>query len=292
MNEISKAGFYKNWFEIANSLTDSNERLMFYEMIFNYYFLGVEPQEEMTFLLKTVFLAVKANIDADLNRKKGGAPVGNNNAEKQPKKQLEKQPKNNGCFEVENNSKTNNVNVNDNDNVNEDDNVNKPVIVRESPSMQSFSKLIFDIFKNAGLPCARSNEISFLQTDFKNGLSYIRNNPELKNFTSQEIVEACKHYAEIVQRSDTWVTQRMNFYSFAKSKLFYNFLPSNYDLNNYIKVEKDGEKPEQKKTIIQYLNDPCPNCNDNKLHWVESKKRFVCASCNDAFTMETIFPEM
>lgn len=112
MRDIGKASFYKNWYDIANSIEDKNERLSFYEMIFNYYFSENEPAENTSFLLKSLFIALRANIDADINRKKGGAPVGNKNANK------EKQCKNNSLFQ-EKTTETNKVEVEEEVNVEE-----------------------------------------------------------------------------------------------------------------------------------------------------------------------------
>ena len=81
--DISKAGFYRNWYEIAKDFETAEERLAFYDMIFEYFFEGKEPEKQTIGSgLYRLFMSVKANIEADIERRNGGAPEGNNNARK------------------------------------------------------------------------------------------------------------------------------------------------------------------------------------------------------------------
>ena len=106
--------FYRSFYDAINKCP-ADSRLVLYEAITRYALDGIEPRFEG--ILDLVWTLVKPQLDANwkryLNGFKGGAPVGNQNAVKQPKnnqKTTKKQP---------------NVNVNDNDNVNVNDNKNE-----------------------------------------------------------------------------------------------------------------------------------------------------------------------
>ena len=73
-------------------------------------FEGVEPGD-LPFTVDLLFTTVRPFIDADIKRKRGGAPLGNSNATKQPKNNLENN--------IQNNLKTNKVEVEVNVDVNE-----------------------------------------------------------------------------------------------------------------------------------------------------------------------------
>lgn len=116
---ISKAAQYRSFYEVAKKIKTPEARLAFYDALDAYRFDGEEP-EDLPLEADIAFTAIKANIDADLDRKHAGAPAGNQNARKQSKNNSET-IKNNSkqLIELE---KTNNVNEDDNEDVNENDN--------------------------------------------------------------------------------------------------------------------------------------------------------------------------
>lgn len=79
---VEKAAHYRSFYEVAKKIRTDEARLAFYMAIDAYRFDGIEP-ENLPFEADLAFTAIKANIDADLGRKNGGAPVGNQNARKQ-----------------------------------------------------------------------------------------------------------------------------------------------------------------------------------------------------------------
>lgn len=168
----------------------------------------------------------------------------------------EKQPK-----QPENNQTTlNNHNLNHNDNLNgngnerENHNLNagEAVFNTLSPPQTEYSKKIFGIFKNAGLPCARENEISFLQTDFKNALSAIHRKEELQNVHSDDIIQACRNFTDIYANPDTYCgfRQKIGFYQLVQKQWFYDLLPANFDKNRFL-VRKAGSQEETHRTPEQ-----------------------------------------
>ena len=124
---ISKAAQYRSYYEVAKKIKNPEARLAFYDALDAYRFDGVEP-EELPIEADIAFTAIKANIDADLDRKHAGAPAGNQNAKKTRNliEENEKQLKNNSET-IKNNSKqlidfekTNNDNEDVNENEDED----------------------------------------------------------------------------------------------------------------------------------------------------------------------------
>jgi hypothetical protein len=148
-----------------------------------------------------------------------------------------------------------------------------------TPSQSTYSKKIFTLFKDAGLPCSRENEISFLQTDFSNALNYLHKTPEYKSISSDDVIGAVKNYIQVFSDSDSYVTNKMNFYSLVKSKMFYNLLPANFDEGNFKKfgTEKEPQKEEQKPKIKTYRK--CPKCNANKLWYNSKAQSYFCDNC-------------
>ena len=114
---ISKAAQYRSYYEVAKKIKNPEARLAFYDALDAYRFEGIEP-EDLPIEADIAFTAIKANIDADLDRKHAGAPAGNQNARNQSR---------NNSETIKNNSKqlidlekTNNDNEDVNENENED----------------------------------------------------------------------------------------------------------------------------------------------------------------------------
>lgn len=158
--------------------------------------------------------------------------------------------------------------------------------VRQTPSQVEFSKQIFNIFKDNDLPCAKKNEISFLQTDFMLGLSYLHNSQEYKHLHSDDILEACRNYVEVLNDPSCYVSSKYSFFSFVKSKLFYNLLPANYSKDNFknFKTEKATSKPESKKW---YEDKPCPVCKEKRVLWVNDLNKYKCEKCGNLESFES-----
>jgi len=131
---------YRSTREMLQEMKEENsdQYLKALEMYMDYAFDGTEP--DLTgepLIMKLFWKAAKPLIDANnrnyINGCKGGAPIGNSNAKKQPKT-TQKQPRVNrkttqkqGNVNVNDNDTDNdtvNAHVNDNDNVNDNVNVN------------------------------------------------------------------------------------------------------------------------------------------------------------------------
>ena len=285
--------FYRSFDEACAELTDEQYGKIM-RIINNYALNGTIP-DNLSGIEKIVFTLIKPQIDANNQRKtngcKGGAPSVNNNAkkttngytekqpmviteenEKQPMvdfEETEKQPMvitetTNGYAEKQPNV---NVNVNANENVNERESHNANEVVLNtltlSPPQTEYSKKIFEIFKKARLPCARENEISFLQTDFKNAISVIHRKEELQNVHSDDIIQACRNFADIYSNPDTYCgfRQKIGFYQLVQKQWFYDLLPANFDKSRFLVRTADTQEetrrtPEQIETqLLEEMQD-------------------------------------
>ena len=286
--------FYRSFDEACAELTDEQYGKIM-RIINNYALNGTIP-DNLSGIEKIVFTLIKPQIDANNQRKingcKGGAPV-NNNAKKTTNGYTEKQPMviteenekqpmviteenekqpmvitetTNGYAEKQPNVNVN-VNVNANENVNERESHNANEVVLNtltlSPPQTEYSKKIFEIFKKARLPCARENEISFLQTDFKNALAVIHRKEELQNVHSDDIIQACRNFADIYSDPDTYCgfRQKIGFYQLVQKQWFYDLLPANFDKSRFLVRTADTQEdtrrtPEQIETqLLEEMQD-------------------------------------
>lgn len=162
-------------------------------------------------------------------------------------------------------------------------------------SQKNYSNKIFNIFKEAGLPCSKGNELTFMQTDFKNAISYIHNSEELKNFSSQDIVQACKNFVTVYKNEQCYLKNKWNFFALVKSKSFYNLLPGNFDIENFYNFQSkqskaEEEKPEEKKV---YSFKPCPSCKaEMKVFWNQNKNKYECDNCHKLFGFDEYLGEL
>lgn len=158
------------------------------------------------------------------------------------------------------------------------------VPVTESPSQIAYSKKIFEIFKDAGLPCANNNEISFLMRDFKNGMAYLHKTPGLSTLHSNDVIKACENYAKTVNSGTSYMTGRYSFDRFVTFKNFADFLPGNFYPENFVKRGALGEAPKQELTWYE----KCPECGKNQLRWDNNAQKYICDQCGKTYTYEEV----
>lgn len=135
--------FYRSFLESIEE-AQLEEQLQLYRAIALYALNQEEPK--LKGLVKSVWLAIKPQLDANfkryMNGKKGGAPRGNSNARKQPK----------------NNQKQPNVNPNDNHN----ENVNPRNAIRSAVAAVPTEKEVRLFFESKAKPGQNHNRMSFL----------------------------------------------------------------------------------------------------------------------------------
>ena len=272
MNKFKSFVFSETTKKQIDMMPTAEMKLKFYEAATDYGMYGKEP-ENLSGIELIIWLPMKDLID-NSKSSKGGAPRGNQNArtikpacieesertaEQQDfnGKQLEKAettcPEENQ-YEQSEDSKTtlNNLNGNLNGNGNESENHNPsaggaaPETL--SPPQTEYARKIFRIFRDAGLPCARKNEISFLQTDFKNALSVIHRKAELQNIHSDDIIQACRNFTDICSDPASFCgfRQRIGFYQLVQKQWFYDLLPANFDRQRFLVRGAESAETENK----------------------------------------------
>lgn len=108
------------------------------------------------------------------------------------------------------------------------DRVNNNIYIY-TPPQENYAKTIFELWKEAELPCQKQNFATFLQTDFKNALS------KISGYHSDEVIQAAKNYISVLRDPATWVTQEMTFDFFVQSpKLFKMCLPDIFRASNFL----------------------------------------------------------
>ena len=154
---------------------------------------------------------------------------------------------------------------------------------RESPPAKAYAKKIFDIFHDGGLPCARNNPLSFLQREFKNGMAYIRKT--YGPLHSDEIIGACENYARTVNDPESFITGKYSFDRFVTFKNFVDFLPANYNAENFRDTKKVTAT---ERKIRAEWKDTCPACGKKSLAWNNQSQKYVCEDCRREFEYEEI----
>lgn len=155
---------------------------------------------------------------------------------------------------------------------------------RETPSVIIYSKTIFEIFRDAGLPCARNNHISFLQRDFKNAMAYLHKTPEYAHLHSDDIIGACQNYARTVNNPQSFITGKYSFDRFVTFKNFSDFLPANYRAENFLKDKTGTEEP---KTEIRWQLE-CPGCHQKSLAYSNDLQKYKCSACGQTYNYEEV----
>lgn len=224
--------------------------------IYNYGIFDEEPAGLEGFE-KSIWIKIKRRIDQDR--------IAYEERKEKNRKRQEEWRKNQGL------AKNNSVNT-------------EPVetVSSATPSQTEYSKQIFNIFREASLPCAKNNEISFLQSDFMNGLSFIHKSEELKGIHSDDVLEACRNYVTVLEDPECYLTQKLSFYSLVKSKFFYSLLPANFDKENFRNYKnKTGTSATTEKKW--YEEKPCPSCNAKKVVWSNTHNNYQCECCKKIF---------
>lgn len=243
MEEIAKANHYRSYYEVAKKITNPEARLAFYDAIDAYRFEGELP-ENLPFEADLAFTAIKANIDADVNRKQGGAPKNNKNAQKkQPKNNLKTtvvlEKTNNEKEEVEEKEEVNEkakvegeVEVKDNENVEEN-----PFNPLEEPTF-NYGKTIFDLVYLLNSRAKHKLAVNFSQFAFENkecrefleAARGIHSNDQLqaiRNLYKVLSLESPRYYPK------SWKQFCMNIPE---------YLPGNFELDKYKALTNSGKQ--------------------------------------------------
>ena len=276
--------FYETFYKVLEEL-DKETKLKFYEALSEYGLFGKEP--EFTGIEKALWIQMKFGIDNAKERyarnvengKKGGRPKPTDNPTK---------PTDNPTKPTDN--------LNDNDNDNDNDNVKVKVNENagetpenQTPSPSSFlakpqenySKLVFEKFKNAGLPCQNGDFFRFQSCDFRLAIQ------KLRNYHSDDVLGAIDNYIAELKKPDSFINQEYSFDNFIGTKTFSKCLPANYRPANFKVFQKDVPKARETDGERHFF-EKCPQCGQKLAEWDNSAQRYVCRSCGGKATFEEV----
>lgn len=274
-----------------DAMPTNEMKLKFLLAATHYGIYGIEP-EDLTEIEQLIWIPIKDLID---NSKgfQGGAPEGNKNACKNKNNQNNVVLKKSVDFEETtsfkettlnnlNDNLNHNQNLNGNGNGNDNLNENPP----SSPSsltapQENYSKTVFNLFKNAGLPCQNGDLFRFQCLDFKNALQ------KLRQFSSEEVIKAVQNYIYELQSPDSWKGMpKLPFEAFVGSKTFQKCLPQNYRHENFLDYSKPRGKNDAPEIHEQF--EKCPACGKQSLKLTDNGLRYKCEDCGATFTWEEI----
>lgn len=143
-----------------------------------------------------------------------------------------------------------------------------------SDSQENYSRIVFDKFKNVGLPCQKGDFFRFQSCDFRLALQ------KLKGIPSQDVISAVDNYIAELRNPESYIDKEFSFDAFVASKTFSNCLPANYRPNNFKKFAKDVPKdtgPEPPKAF------KCDVCGQIAATWNEKLMKWHCTACGADF---------
>ena len=255
--------------------------------VYNYGIHGIVP--ELTGFEKTAWIKIQRRIDADIGTyEKKCANL------KQFRNKKPSEPENTESdtdsteSETENEKPAGDIEFEFvNEFVNEFENENESVApkVPEPPPLPAtaYAQKIFDIFTAANLPNARGKFLSFLQRDFKNAIAYLHKT--YGPMHSDDVIGAAENYAKTVNDPASFITGRYSFDRFVTFKNFVDFLPANYNMDNFIDQKKAADPKTRPKSEWK---DDCPACRKKALVWENELQKYVCQDCGRQFEYEEV----
>lgn len=255
--------------EFSNGNMEVYGRLMY---IINCYGIENIELDDLNPVEKLFFTSVKANIDKSIEiAEKRSAAGSKKSAEKAVNKTDSNVSNDSNNFDLSKNNLLNQKNICFNEEEKEveeeiekegEDEAEKEIgqtqeSLSSAPSspafnqnlsepQQNYAKQIYEIFKDAELPCEKD------LFQFECG-SFYRALPALRKSQrhSSDVLEACKNYVKVLKDPDCYISQKMGFEVFVKSKTFVNCLPANFDRSCFLLRGIKPDKPESKKSYTQ-----------------------------------------
>lgn len=269
---ISKAAQYRSYYEVAKKIKNPEARLAFYDALDAYRFEGIEP-ESLPIEADIAFTAIKANIDADLDRKHAGAPAGNQNARKQFR---------NNSETIQNNSKQlidfekiNNVNEDDNEDVNENDNTHReneeepaenvrvPAYIPDSynPNQKINKDLagtLLSMIQKHNSTTTKDRKVPVSNNVFNfccKEMRELRDTLNRSAIEAKDIITSLENFLKVCQ-SDTWMKSH-SWSTFCKH--YTDYTPEFFTLERYLNAEPhtdDASKKPENAFFFAHKDDP------------------------------------
>jgi hypothetical protein len=290
---VSSITEYISYFEAGEDMTDE-EYGIYMRAIHNFAYKDIEPDYTklpplVKAALRTVIASVRKNkedrinaekaIEARWGKKRQNTPV----SEKTDTGVSEKTDT--GVSE-----KTDtNVKENENDNEKVKEDGERPENLPPSPPLlsgpqENYSRIVFEKFKNAGLPCQKGDFFRFQACDFRLALQ------KLKGIPSQDVLSAVDNYIFELKNPESYQLREYSFDSFVNSKTFSNCLPANYRTQNFKKFAKDVPKgsENQEQDGARHFYDRCLKCGQKLMEWKNPLQKYKCDACGATFTWEEV----
>ena len=289
---------YRSFHEALKDLPPEQYGKIMYAI--NEYALN-QNEIELSGVEKIVFTLIKPQLDANLKRQENGkyGSLGGR-PKKENKNPMGYENKNPMGFESSENENPNvNVNLNANENLNLNDEgegefkdceiseKNENLCEKQenhpsppsppskmSDSQENYSRIVFDKFKNAGLPCQKGDFFRFQSCDFRLALQ------KLKGIPSQDVISAVDNYIAELKNAESYIDKEFSFDAFVSSKTFSNCLPANYRPNNFKKFQKDVPKETENEKPRLFK---CDKCGRIAASWSEKLMKWQCSECGAVF---------
>lgn len=232
---------YRSFHEALKELSREQYGNVMYS-INEYALNNVEP--ELSGVEKMAFTLIKPQIDANIKKQENGkyGALGGRPKKKNPDQKEGLEIKNPMGYFFDGNENPN-ANANANENANSNENVDIPHAPAPddlNPAVQNYAKAIFELYKDADLPCCLENFSSFYQCDFKLALEELHTNPALKGLHSNDVFAAVKNYILVLNTPGIYQgwQSRKPFDSFVSWPKFRDFLPGRFVLKNFLEHKK------------------------------------------------------
>lgn len=303
---------YRSFHEALKELSREQYGNVMYAL--NEYALN-QNEIELEGIEKVCFTLIKPQLDANIRRQEhgnmGGRPKKTDKTSDENKKPMVSENAENQkpmvIFSDENKKPNKNYNYNENENKNLNSNTNEnknddddkagfktsgenlPESGEKSPpppsllseSQKNYSQIVFEKFKNAGLPCQRGDFFRFQSCDFRLALQ------KLRDYHSDDVLTAVDNYIAELKDPESYVTQEYSFDNFVGTKTFSKCLPENYRPQNFkIFASKIPKAPEPGESRHFYEN--CPKCGQKFMEWKDALQKYKCDSCGTTFSWEEI----
>ncbi|MBP5175571.1 MAG: hypothetical protein ILP07_06660 [Treponema sp.] len=299
---------YRSFHEALKDLPPEQYGKIMYAI--NEYALN-QVEIELEGIEKMAFALIKPQLDANIKRQENGRYGGMGG---RPKKENQN-PMGLQNTETQNpmgfeNAENKNPNKNDNDNKNDNENLNKneneegdggeipeqgenplknagnlaPPPSFLSEPQEKYSRIVFEKFKDAGLPCQKGDFFRFQCCDFRLALQ------KLKGFSSQDVLAAVDNYIFELKNPDSYQLREYSFDNFVGSKTFSNCLPANYRPQNFKKFAKDVPKSpgENDGSEQRHFYDKCLKCGQKLMEWKNPLQKYKCDSCGATFSWKEV----
>ena len=104
---------------------------------------------------------------------------------------------------------------------------------------------------------------------------------------SDDVIAACENYARTVNDPASFITGKYSFDRFVTFKNFVDFLPDNYDPENFTDKKQAAADLPKTKPKAKW-KDECPACHQVALEWDNATESYRCTKCGKVYAYEEL----